>query len=94
MDDVAYRGGVRVALGTEKPQTSDERDLPTLVQVRDILEAYVKELPKNFHAFDPNKTTEQLHIDIKALQQVHSMIEPLYDAVKTVVDKIYEQKRG
>lgn len=94
MDDIAYRGGAQIRLETEKPQTSDERDLPTLVQVRDILKAYVDELPSNFNAFDASKTTEQLHIDIKALQQTHAMIEPLYNAVNGVVDKIYKQKRG
>lgn len=93
MDDVSYRSPARVKVETERPESIDERDLSTLVQVRDLLKSHLDTL-SHFNMFDTSLTPDQLYIQAKARQESYNLTRPLYDAIKNVVDKIHGQRRG
>lgn len=93
MEDLPYRSPVQSALKNPTPEAVDERDLSTLVQVRDLLKVHVESMPKNFNAFDPKLTPEELFLEVRSKQLAHAILEPVYLAVKEVVDKIHKQKR-
>lgn len=93
MEDLPYRSPFIEESKPRKSETADERDLPTLVEVRDLLNFHISKMSSDFNAFDTRLSPEELYIRILARQEAHAILEPVSQAVEAVINKIYEKRK-
>ncbi len=96
MEDISlpYRSNVdRAMFKEDKPSTRDEGDFSTLKLVRDQIESYLYDLKHDFMvldvgAQDPDVVDRSLQVQIKARQEIVTLLSPLVQALNSSIANV------
>lgn len=94
-DELQYRSAGHINLPQEvKKSTTDERDFSTLKSVRDVFEANMEALTKDFNALvifegnDPDVTARDLVVQVKARQLAYQILSPILETLRSTLSNI------